>query len=828
MPNPAYVDVFRRLTVINSPSSVDINADAVDDTLTFIAGTNMQLVPSAAGDTVTFNGPDFQLFVPVGTTDLRLSNVTTSTNFDVTMTAGAGMQITRTTANELNFESFAATETDTLQSVALRGAITDQNITANNITIGRVVSTLDEDGFTSFTVGLQGNGTLGHPLTFSPTTQIDPSASNTITINFTSKATPGVLSYGATYIANTTLTTGSVVLQRETPGSPGTWVTLDSQTGTSSSVGYSVTGTYSELSSAGVNYRIVWDWTGSTGSVNYSVTLTYESVPAADDIVLETDTSAGTVYIKNLNFDSAITGGIQIFDNNILGVNSNEDILITPAGTGSLIVSNLKITSSSIALGPNAGLTNQASGGLAIGTQAGQTNQSTNGIAIGTQAGLTDQGVASIAIGSLAGNTGQGTLSVAIGGQAGETNQGQQSVAVGNGAGYSTQAAGAVSIGANAGAINQGLRAVAVGSLAGSLNQGEYAVALGNFAGGTNQPANSIVINATGLAVNGVGAGFHVDPIRAAGGNNFLVYNTATKEITYQPGGAFSFYVAGDDSVAKEISTGEEIKFIGSGGITTATDTEGNVTIAGPGFGNFTFTTSTIDTSDSSGITITPLVTISSDLIVENELTVSNIVTATGFFGPLTGNVTGNLTGNVSGNVTGNVSGNAGTVTDGVYTTGSYADPTWITSLAASKVGLGNVTNESKATMFTAPTFTGTTTLQQSTEVLNTKTGATGTVVHDFSTGAIWYHSSISSDFTANFTNVPTTDDRTISIALILAQGATAYIPNAVEINGGAQTIKWSEGSLPSGTNGYTDIVNFMLIRSAGSWTVLGSLSTYN
>jgi hypothetical protein len=37
-----------------------------------------------------------------------------------------------------------------------------------------------------------------------------------------------------------------------------------------------------------------------------------------------------------------------------------------------------------------------------------------------------------------------------------------------------------------------------------------------------------------------------------------------------------------------------------------------------------------------------------------------------------------------------------------------YADPAWITSLAASKVGLGNVTNESKATMFTSPTFTGT------------------------------------------------------------------------------------------------------------------------
>ena len=64
-----------------------------------------------------------------------------------------------------------------------------------------------------------------------------------------------------------------------------------------------------------------------------------------------------------------------------------------------------------------------------------------------------------------------------------------------------------------------------------------------------------------------------------------------------------------------------------------------------------------------------------------------------------------NLT--VTNTISGSINGNAGTVTHGVYTTGSYADPAWITSLAASKVGLANVTNESKATMFASPTFTG-------------------------------------------------------------------------------------------------------------------------
>jgi len=126
------------------------------------------------------------------------------------------------------------------------------------------------------------------------------------------------------------------------------------------------------------------------------------------------------------------------------------------------------------------------------------------------------------------------------------------------------------------------------------------------------------------------------------------------------------------------------------------------------------------------------------------------------------------------------------------------------------------------------PTFTGTVTLQQTTEVLNTKTGATGTVTHDFSTGSIWYHSSISANFTANFTNVPTTNNRTIVCTLVLAQGATAYVPNAVQIAGVAQTIRWlGAAGVPSGNSGQTDIVSFTLIRTGSAWTVLGSLTTF-
>ena len=61
--------------------------------------------------------------------------------------------------------------------------------------------------------------------------------------------------------------------------------------------------------------------------------------------------------------------------------------------------------------------------------------------------------------------------------------------------------------------------------------------------------------------------------------------------------------------------------------------------------------------------------------------------TAIGGTSPSTGAFT---TASASGGFTGNLTGNASTVTNGVYTTGSYADPAWITSLAGSKI-TGNI-----------------------------------------------------------------------------------------------------------------------------------------
>lgn len=78
---------------------------------------------------------------------------------------------------------------------------------------------------------------------------------------------------------------------------------------------------------------------------------------------------------------------------------------------------------------------------------------------------------------------------------------------------------------------------------------------------------------------------------------------------------------------------------------------------------------------------------------------------------------------------------------------------------------------------------------------------------------------------TFNFTNVPTTNSKIISVTIFVTQGATGYIPSTVQIAGTGQTIKWPGGSAPTPTSsaGKIDVFSFSLIRRSSAWTVLGT-----
>ena len=345
----------------------------------------------------------------------------------------------------------------------------------------------------------------------------------------------------------------------------------------------------------------------STGSVNISNT-GVTSLIAGAGISISSATGDITVTNTRLGFLNFAVSG----NPNSIQADNATDTFTFVAGEGVVLIPNPTNDSLEVNVAYLVGNVYSDSSSLlvdAAGSQiVGNINTSSlrtseTAIALGSSAGAVGQGANGIAIGALAAQTNQGIQSIAIGPSSGNTGQGLQSVAVGN----------------LAGSLNQGQRAVAIGSLAGSNSQGDYAVALGNFAGGTNQPANSIVINASGVALNGSAAGFFVDPIREVTGPQVLYYDpTGTKEITWGPvpagggggggGGVdFDLSVAADDSTQHKINSGETIKFIGANGITTTANGEGYITITGPssisGNAGSATVANTLDITNTNGLT---------------------------------------------------------------------------------------------------------------------------------------------------------------------------------------------------------------------------------
>ena len=146
---------------------------------------------------------------------------------------------------------------------------------------------------------------------------------------------------------------------------------------------------------------------------------------------------------------------------------------------------------------------------------------------------ITGSGSATLIWGNISDKNGAlGPYSIALGLNA---NVGTNGVSIGQGTGQAGQGSNAVAVGHYSGNTGQGLASIAIGSNAGNSYQGTRAIAIGDQAGYSYQPANSIVLNASGSAVNGAGAGFHVAPVRQSLGVAIPIaqYNTSTKELTY-------------------------------------------------------------------------------------------------------------------------------------------------------------------------------------------------------------------------------------------------------------------------------------------------------
>ena len=97
----------------------------------------------------------------------------------------------------------------------------------------------------------------------------------------------------------------------------------------------------------------------------------------------------------------------------------------------------------------------------------------------------------------------------------------------------------------------------------------------------------------------------------------------------------------------------------------------------------------------------------------------------------------------------------------------------------------------------------------------------------DYTSSNIVSISSPSSNFTVNLINAPLDNNKVITVTLIVTQGATGRIPNAFQVAGAGQTLRWVAGVTPTGTSssGKIDVFAFSVVRQSNAWTVLGQAS---
>ena len=122
-------------------------------------------------------------------------------------------------------------------------------------------------------------------------------------------------------------------------------------------------------------------------------------------------------------------------------------------------------------------------------------------------------------------------------------------------------------------------------------------------------------------------------------------------------------------------------------------------------------------------------------------------------------------------------------------------------------------------------------------EHVETSASTTSTITIEATDGAVWYFTANqTANRTINFRgnsglslNSLMNNNQSMTFAISMTQGSTAYYLNAYQIDGSAVTPKWSGGSAPTGGNpSGIDVYTFTIIKTANAtFTVLASQTQF-
>ena len=347
----AYYDFFRKITL--SPDGVTLEADSTQDTLTITRGNGVAFNPNAGTDSFSID-VDYSLFVPIGTTNIRLQDVNSGTH-DVAITAGANMSVGRNSANELVLTSTVGGTSKAIQAITQGNPVVVTTNTQHQFTEGIAVTITDIVGMTE----LNGNEYYMDILT-SNSFALYTDSNLVTSLNGT-----GFTAYGSGGVATAEYSAPQALSQLKDVDLVGT---------------PPVNGTYLQYNGtfwqAGTTLR--GDFTGSV---------------FADDSTMIIDGVSGVVQ-GQVNATTLRTTDTSIR----LGLNSGA----TNQGSGG------------VSIGESVGQINQGAKAVAVGYQTAYTDQGADAVAVGQRAGKTNQGAGSIAVGTRAGKTNQAANSIVL------------------------------------------------------------------------------------------------------------------------------------------------------------------------------------------------------------------------------------------------------------------------------------------------------------------------------------------------------------------------------------------------------------------------------
>jgi hypothetical protein len=164
---------------------------------------------------------------------------------------------------------------------------------------------------------------------------------------------------------------------------------------------------------------------------------------------------------------------------------------------------------------------------------------------------------------------------------------------------------------------------------------------------------------------------------------------------------------------------------------------------------------------------------------------------------------------------------------------------TALTTVSATELGyLDGVTSAVQTQINTkaasaSPTLTTPVIISPEERMTVSATAATGTINFDAVTqGVLYYTTNASANWTLNvrgdsgttLNSILATGDA-ITVAFLVTNGSTAYRHTALNVDGSAQTVKWSGGTAPAAGNASAiDAYSFTIIKTASAtFTVLGA-----